>query len=94
MYGLIIGKNFSTAKEMLGNVISYYEKNNIPIAVLRKDRVVFKNHDYWVVVSQNHPAKIRGYKPKILYLDCNVDDEEMLNNIRYLESFNIKTYIW
>lgn len=95
MYGLIIGKNFSTAKEMLGNVISYYEEKNIPIVSLTKSgRAVFKNHDYWVVIDQNHPAKMRGYKPKIIYLDHEVNDEEILNNIRVLDIFNIKVYMW
>ena len=46
---------------------------------------MFDNFHRWRAVSASHPAKIRGYKPQVIYLDFFVTDEEILNNIKYLE---------
>lgn len=85
MYGLVIGKNFTAAEKILKSIILYYEQNNVSTSFIRKGEVLFENDQFWVAVSESHPAKIRGYKPKIIYLDSRVKDAEILNNIQYLK---------
>ncbi|MBE6148277.1 MAG: hypothetical protein E7167_02010 [Firmicutes bacterium] len=96
MYGLVIGKNFTVAEKILKSIILHYEQNHVFTSFIRKDQVRFENNQLWVAVGESHPAKIRGYKPKVIYLDSRVKDAEILNNIQYLKMTipNLKIVVW
>lgn len=85
MYGLIIGKTISSAEFQLMEIEQKYIENNIKPIQKRLSETMFDNFHRWRAISASHPAKIRGYKPQVIYLDFFVTDEEILNNIRYLE---------
>lgn len=85
MDGLIIGKTISSAESQLMEIEQKYIKNNINPIQKRRYEIIFDNFHRWRAVSASHPAKIRGYKPQVIYLDFFVTDEEILNNIKYLE---------
>lgn len=96
MYGLVIGKNFTAAEKILKSIVLHYEQNNVSTSFIRKGQVLFENNQFWVAVGESHPAKIRGYKPKVIYLDSRVNDAEILNNIQYLKMTisNLKIVMW